>query len=126
MKDCKNLKIYKFYYGTPMNNDEQISENWRRAEDMNNFKRNLIDNFCQEKYDDLIKYTVWAKTRIQYSKPWLSDQMDIGIDMLSDIHSIKFEHHWGNMYIGVPLEKTAIINFFEANKPSWVTTVKRI
>ena len=130
MTNCKHRKIYKFYYATPMNTDKQHAENWKRAEEYNKFKRDLIDKFSPENYAELAKYTVWADAlnipRVQYSKTWLHSQMDIGIDMLSDTYGIEFELQWSSMYIGIPLDAVDIIAFFESNKPSWVTTVKRI
>ncbi len=54
------------------------------------------------------------------------DQFEIGMDMLYKKYNMYHEYHWRSLYFLVPHEQAELIEYFEKNKPSWVTNVKRI
>ena len=122
MKNCKNFKIYKFKYAYPKGDSEKSNqERWKRAEDMTNFKIKLIDNFCCLNFKELSN--PFLKNPKKYS---LISPFEIGLEILEKEENIQSHYYWDNLYIAVPLTKPNIIDFFDKNIPTWVTTVKRI
>ena len=133
MKNCKDFVVFKFYYATPMETDRQIKKNWKRAQEFVKFKKDLIDLFAGETHSQISEnYTHYSKKNIGQPlkkwayKGWMYDSYEIGIDMLKDNQGMQFEHQWKYLYIGVPKTNKKVLNFFEKNKPEWVTIVSKI
>lgn len=133
----QKCKIYKFDFinkkSKSKNEDFLSKSRWERAKELSAFKRALIDNFCQEKFEDLAKYTVWANAlkikQVEYKSPRgyvMFDSFEIGMDMLHTQYKMSHEMHWNYLYFKVPIEQTKLIEYFDKNSPSWVTTVSKI
>lgn len=123
MINCKNFKIYKFKFAYPHGDGEKpTKERWRRGRELTTFKQILIDNFCSNNFQELcnksIDGTIYKGYRIS--------PFDTGVDMLQDEYGLHFGYYWDQLYIAVPISNLPLINFFEQNKPNWVTTVKKI
>ena len=129
-------KIYKFdftFSKSKASEEKQDKVRWERAEEMTAFKKKLIDEMCDEDFETLVKYTSWAKPlgieHVEYKSPrnhYVSDRFEIGFDMLHTKYGMKAEYHWNHLYLFVPQDATAMLEFFEKNKPSWVTNVSKI
>lgn len=129
-------KIYKFdftFSKSKASEEKQDKVRWERAQEMTAFKKKLIDELCDENFEALVKYTLWAEPLgveyVEYKSPRnypAYDRFEIGMDMLNTKYGFKFESHWNHMYLFVPEDATAMLEFFEKNKPSWVTNVSKI
>ena len=123
MKNCKSYKIFKF---------KPLGKTRKEIVKKNNYiayyKVNLIDKFSKENFEELGKYffSKSKKDKLVYHKPWLMGTFEIGLDMINEEYGVLFEYHWDYLYIAVPLKYEQIVNWFDENKPDWVTTVKRI
>jgi len=128
MKNCKNFKIYKFKFAYPNGSSERAyKERWKRAKNLTAFQIKLINNFCSLNFMELGKHTFyWKENRIPYKKEWLTSPFEIGEDMLEEEMGMEFHYNWDQLYMAVPLTNLTLIDFFEQNKPNWVTTVKKI
>lgn len=131
-------KIYKFdFTGSKLRiKDEkrQRQLSWDRANAMSVFKMKLISAMCDEKFEDLVKYTLFAKPlkieHVEYKSTQygheLWDSFEIGMDMLYGKYGMLHEHHWSSVYFLVPVDQKELIEYFDKNMPEWVTTVKKI
>jgi len=135
MRKCKDYKIYKF--NVVISKKEGIKnlskDRWARAQESTQFKIKLINTLAPENFEALSKYTLFAKPlglkMEEYVSPrghYTSDAYEIGLDMLHTKYGLLMEHHWSYTYYFVPLNQPELLEFFENNKPSWVTNVKRI
>lgn len=123
MKNCKNFKIYKFGYNYPKGRGTKSHRiRWERAEDLSQFKIKLFNKYCSLNFQELCNKSM---SGVRY-KGYLTSPFDRGSDMLQDEHGLHFGNYWDQLYIAVPITKTDIIDFFDNNIPSWVTTVKKI
>jgi len=133
-----HYKIYKFdFTGSKQrikNEERQRLLTWNRAKEMSAFNMKLISDMCDETFDELVKYTLFAKfaeiEQVEYkSKKYgniLWDSFEIGMDMLYAKYGMHHEHHWRSVYYLVPVEQKKLIEYFDKNAPDWVTTVKKI
>jgi hypothetical protein len=134
----KDYKIYKFDYtcSKSRSKDEKKLDQlrWDRAKAMTNFKKKLIDDMCDENFEEIRKYTLWAEPlgikKQEYKSVQIGielwDGFEIGIDMLYKKYGMLHEHHWSSIYILVPIKQTELIKYFDEHAPEWVTNVKRI
>jgi hypothetical protein len=129
-------KIYKFdftFSKSRASEEKQHKVRWERAQELTKFKHKLIDELNDEDFNALVKYTDWAKPLgiefVEYKSPrnhYVSDRFEIGFDMLHTKFGMKAEYHWSSLYFFVPEDATVMIEFFEKNKPTWVTNVSKI
>lgn len=124
----KDYIIYKLQYAA-----EDYDITFKQAAEYNQLIRKLIDAFAPENCSEIgRKYTFWSEENLHKEteefayKGHLVDTRDIGLEMLWETHGIINNHQWRSMYIYIPVTKPEIIEFMEQNKPSWVTTVKRM
>jgi hypothetical protein len=135
MDNCHLLKIYKvdFVIKKGANEGKLLKQRYARINEFLPFKRNLIDKFCSEKFEDLVKYTLFAKHLNIEPKKYessnglpLFNDYEIGFDMLYKEYGLVIEYQWSYTYYGVPLVHTEMVKFFDENVPKWVKTVKKI
>ena len=129
-------KIYKFdftYSKSKASEEKQTAVRWERANELTKFKQKMIDELNHENFNELRKYTLWAEPlglkKEEYVSPRnypVFDCFEIGLDMLNTKFGLLNEYHWNSLYFLVPLNQPDLINFFENNKPSWVTNVSKI
>lgn len=137
-RKCSNYKIYKFNVVITRMSQPDTSkisnERWQRAEAHTQFKIKLINALAPENFEALLnRYTPYGKALGLKTEEYISPRnrhvfgaYEIGLDMLHTKYGLLQEHHWMYTYYLVPKDQQVLIDFFENNKPSWVTNVKRI
>ena len=120
--------IYKFNYLESKSSVEKR----RRTEEYLDFVRRLIDAFAPETYAAITgNYTFWSRKNsgIDDVDSWaykgnLTDTREIGLDMLHEFCGV-IHNRQDSMFLYVPLSNPEILDRFDNNIPSFVTTVKR-
>lgn len=112
MKNCKNYKIYKFNYAISGNTDYMNRKRWIRANELTDFKIKLIDKFS------CMSYQEWVSNHFLRS-------FEKSFEYFESI-GFQIETQWSSLYMGVPKDRTDIIEFIDNNSPNWTKVVKKI
>lgn len=112
MKDCKNYEIFKFHYAVDMSIDDG-AENWKRANEYTEFRLEMFDRFS-------------GMTRRERWEKFGFDAREETTQLLEDTRGIIHTNQWRSSYWLVPKADTEAVEFFEKNKPDWVTKVSKI
>lgn len=130
MKNCKDYRIFKFKNSIGIKTEKQRQKSYGNAKELVKFKQRLIEKFSGETFDTLSRFWIGPdKTfgnREKYKKEWLSSPFDIGIDMLCEKYGLRWENHWDQLYVAIPLKHPDLLAFVEEIKPDWATVVKKI
>ena len=128
MKNCRSLKIYKYDIDMKgrVRNESNRVRRWKRVQELVDFKNSFIDKFNSETQKELHKYDWRNPDSIPYKNARWRDINEVAFDMMHDDFGLQTEHQWTYFYIGVPLERTDIIEYLDENNPTWCKTVERI
>ncbi len=125
----KDYKIYRIHALTPkqqkIGRNDFLLESHQGWTKISEFKIKLINKFCDENFDELAKYTLWAK-QIPYKKDWLFDQYEIGVDMLEEKYDIVAGNWRGSGWtLAIPFKHEDIIKFTDENLDSKYYKIKK-
>ena len=127
----KDYRIYKISTAYPIKKtDKGLEIFWKRCDEKIQLTQQFIEKYSGETFKSLLRFTAFAnlisEKQVPYSKPWLTNTLEIGKDMIMEKTGVLFQHHWRSEYWMVPKNRTDIIEWMDSNVPSWVSIVKRV
>ncbi len=122
----KKYKILRFdiYAQKHKHKKDHNKIQWEYLGEYNDFQIALINEFCTKPFEFLEEfyYTIDPATgrfNRYDEKKLLYLPQDIGLDMISEATGLVKEYQWMYVYFKIPIENTALIEFFDKQKFSF-------